>query len=79
MRTSTISAAIAGFGAWLTSDSPFSSICQARARLAIPSSLAKASPRSRSAWLCAASLAPSGSTLSRVTQCTNSARSLRMT
>ena len=62
----------------LTSPSPFSSSCQARVSAAMESALANSLPRTRSSGEAEGSSAASGTNLSRVTQCTKSARSARI-
>ena len=77
-RISTISAAARRSGAASTSPMPFSSICQARARVGTDRRSASSAPRVRSAsgrsWL----LRRAGMVFSRVSVCSSSSRSASM-
>src|SRR5262249_50618167 len=74
-----ISAAATGRPEACTSEMPLSSICQARDNTRIDSCAAKARPRVRSVSESETSSETDGTTLTRVTKCVNSARSLRTT
>ena len=75
MRTSTISAAAAGRVAVCTSVMPFSSICHIRDSTRIDSLAANSRARTRSVSPKATLSAVAGTTFTRVTKLTNSARS----
>ena len=75
MRTSTISAAAAGRVAVCTSVMPLSSICHIRDSTRIDSFAAKSRARTRSVSPKATLSAVAGTTFTRVTKLTNSARS----